>query len=109
MAAQARKLRAVGKPKPTGRRVGRPKTRLTSAVAPNATEREMLVILRNKIAAKLDGDVPMTSFTQLIRQFERIDHKIRAIDARAAEAADGDNDDDLDDDDGDAGWDPSAV
>jgi hypothetical protein len=105
MAAQARKLRAVDSPKPTPKttppapRRGRPKSRLTSAVKPDSTEREMLVILREKIAAKLDGEVPTHSFAQLVRQFQQVDGKIRAIDAREAEANNDDDDEGMDDDD----------
>jgi hypothetical protein len=113
MASEVRKLRAVRAGKGatrtrTAATRGRPKTRLTSAVGSNGSEREMLVILRNKIAAKLDGDVPATSFAQLLRQFDQYDRRIRAIDAREAEA-NADDGDDLDDDDGDASWDPESV
>lgn len=104
MAAPARKLRAVGgktasKTVPPVTRRGRPKSRLTSAVKPDSTEREMLVILREKIAAKLDGDVPTHSFAQLVRQFQQVDGKIRSIDAREAEGNSEDDDEGLDDDD----------
>ncbi len=67
-------------------RRGRPKTLLTSASG--GSEREMLVVLRQRLAAKLDeGDVPMHALAQLIRQFRDVDREIRAIDARAAQAA----------------------
>lgn len=87
---------------------GRPKSRLTSALTPDSTEREMLVILRSKIAVKLDGDVPTHSFAQLLRQFQQVDGKIRAIDAREAEMAEADQDDD-DEPEGDDAWDPDSV
>lgn len=119
MVAQQRNLRAVsgGSAEPRRRRTavkmdvkspgkssaavrgrGRPKSRLTSAIAPGGSEREMLVILRAKLAEKLDGDVPTHSFDKLMRQFLQLDAKIRAIDAREAEAAADDDGDDDDDD-----------
>jgi hypothetical protein len=64
------------------RRPGRPKTKLTSAV-----EREMLVILRRQIAARIDEGAPTHTLCQLIRQFQSIDREIRAIDLRAAQEA----------------------
>lgn len=107
MAARARKLHAVDDKAPVQRRGGRPKSKLTSAIT-SGTEREVLVILRQKLAAKLDGDVPTHSFDKLLRQFDQYDRRIRAIDAREAESNAAD-DDDLDDDEGDAGWDSASV
>lgn len=66
------------------------------------------MILRQKLAARLDGDVPTHSFDKLMRQFLNVDSKIRAIDAAAA-AAEEDDDDGDDGEAGDAGWDPNNV
>jgi hypothetical protein len=68
----------------------------------------MLVVLRQKLAAKIDGDAPTREFTSLVNQFRAVDRDIRAIDARAAAA----DEDDEDDDAGAGGteaWDESAI
>jgi hypothetical protein len=72
------------------------------------SERDMLVVLRRKLAAEIDaGNVRSAAMAALIRQFRDVDAKIRAIDAAATAAA---ADDDGDDDNGDeAGWDPSTL
>jgi hypothetical protein len=92
---------------PTGRR-GRckPET-LVSAV--EGSERDMLVALRSKVAARLDADdLPVHALAQLVRQFRSLDREIRAIDARVAAAAEQVADDQADGD-AQAGWDESAL
>jgi hypothetical protein len=100
----ARKLHPVTK-FPTRRNVS--PSRLSGAVG--KSEREVLVILRRKLASRLDNaDVPASALAALIRQFREIDHQIRGLDAAAAQLAAGEGDDD-DDDVGSAGWDPDAI
>lgn len=100
--------RAAAKSGGTGRKVGRPKSRLTSAIAPDSTEREVLVVLRAKLATRIDGDVPAHALDKLLRQFMNVDSRIRAIDAAAAAAAEEEGDEgDGDDDDGT--WDPTNI
>jgi hypothetical protein len=97
-----RKLQAVADH--PARRRGRPPTRLISAV--DKSEREVLVILRRKLAARLDEGVPTHALAALVRQLRDVDKDIRALDARAAQA----DDDEDDDDDGEqAGWDETAL
>jgi hypothetical protein len=91
----ARKLQPVAELKT---RRGRRPVRLTTAIA-NSSERDMLVILRRKIAAAIDeAAVKATAFSALLRQFRDIDREIRAIDARAAQLAAAEDDDGDDDD-----------
>jgi hypothetical protein len=80
---------------------------LSSAVARSASERDVLLLLRKRLAAQLDGeDMPPAAFGALVRQFRQIDQQLRALDAAAAMAAD----DEADDDEGDsAEWDPSKL
>jgi hypothetical protein len=93
---------------PARRRPGRPYKTLSSAVARSGDERDVLLLLRKRIAAPLDGDdQPPAAFGALVRQFQQVDAKIRAIDAQEAEAAETDDEDD--EDDGDAAWDPSNL
>ena len=71
------------------------------------SERDVLVVLRRKLAAEIDADnVRPAAMAALIRQFRDVDAKIRAIDAAAAAVADEPADND---DDGDAAWDPSNL
>jgi hypothetical protein len=88
------------------RKRGRPKTQLTSAV--DDGERDMLVVLRRKLATRIDEcDIP-TALAALVRQFRDVDARIRALDLAAALAADDEADED-DEDDEETGWDPSKV
>jgi trans-aconitate methyltransferase len=57
-----------------------------------APEREMLVILRRKIAAQIDDGCGPAQLAALVRQFREIDKEIRGLDAAAAEL-DEENDD----------------
>ncbi len=51
------------------------------------SERDMLAVLRRKLAAEIDaGNVRSAAMAALIRQFRDVDAKIRAIDAAAAAA-----------------------
>jgi hypothetical protein len=61
------------------------------------SERDMLVVLRRKLAAEIDADnVRSAAMAALIRQFRDVDATIRAIEAAAAAAAQADDDDDDD-------------
>lgn len=72
------------------------------------SERDMLVVLRRKLAAEIDaGNVRSAALAALIRQFRDVDAKIRAIDAAAAGATA--DEPDGEDDGDEAGWDPSAL
>lgn len=102
-------LRAVpdaeraAKPAAPARKRGRPRTVLANAV--DLDEREMLCVLRRKIAKQLDEGVrPASAFAAVLRQYREVDRQIRAIDEAAASLAD----DDYDDDDDEA-FDPSEV
>ncbi len=99
----AHKLHVVSGAAPAPRRRGRPRTRLISAV--DGSEREMLVVLRRKLAAQIDAGAPVHALAQLVRQLRAVDRDVRAIDERGAATAD-DDDDDTDDE---AGWDPSKL
>ena len=90
------------------RRPGRPYSSLASALAGSADEREVLVLLRVRLGWQLDSaDMAAAPFAALLRQFRDVDAQIRAIDARAAEAAAAHESDDEDGDE--AGWDPSKL
>jgi hypothetical protein len=91
-----RKLQAVTDH--PARRRGRPPTRLTAV---DKSEREVLVLLRRKLAAKLDEGVPTHALATLVRQLRDVDKDIRAIDARAAQADDDEREQ--------AGWDEAAL
>jgi hypothetical protein len=68
---------------------------LRSAVA-GSDERAVLVVLRRKLADRLDSDeLPSYVLAQITRQFLQVDAEIRSIDA----AQDQDQDQDQDDDD----------
>ena len=67
---------------PSGRGRGRSKTRLASAV--DGSERELLVVLRRKLAAGIDQCTTPAAVAALIRQFRDVDKEIRQIDAAGA-------------------------
>lgn len=68
----------------------------------------MLDILRSKLAADIDeGTLPKHSRIDAIRELLKLDARIRAIDAREADAEEGTDDDD-EDGAGEA-WDPNAL
>jgi hypothetical protein len=78
------KLRVV-----TGRQA-RPRKRRVAGVV-EGPERELLVVLREKIAAAIDGGVPVYVLLPLTRQLLDIDGQIRALDVRAAAQAEEDD------------------
>lgn len=52
------------------------------------SERDMLVVLRRKLAAQIDSDeIPGHALAQLVRQFLNVATRIQSIDARADEEA----------------------
>ncbi|MGO9352167.1 MAG: hypothetical protein ACLP3C_15585 [Mycobacterium sp.] len=76
-------------------------SRLSSAVG--KSERDMLVILRRKLAGELDKPhLPPSALAPLIRQFREINSEIRRLDMAAAQLAAGDGDDYDDEDAGNA-------
>lgn len=80
----ARKLGEVsGGDGPARRRRGRPKTKLLSAVGLGGSELEVLAILRQRIAERLDltTDLPTPLFSELVGQLLDVDARIRAINA----------------------------
>jgi hypothetical protein len=93
------------------RRRGRPYKTLSSAASGLASEREMLVLLRRKLASRIDAsvDAPLAPLAALVKQFRDVDTRIRAIDLAAAEAAAQAGDDDDDNGCDDTGWDPSKL
>jgi hypothetical protein len=93
---------------PAPRRPARRYKTLSSAVARSADERDVLLLLRKRLAAPLDGDdLQPAAMAALVRQFRDVDAQIRALDAAAAAEAADDDDSDLDDDE--AGWDPCKL
>jgi hypothetical protein len=71
----------------------------------------MLVLLRRKLASRIDAsvDAPLAPLAALVKQFRDVDTRIRAIDLAAAEAAAQAGDDDDDNGCDDTGWDPSKL
>lgn len=55
--------------------------------AAEVSERALLVMMRTKIAAEIDGGVPPHTLAPLTRQLRDIDKEIRALDLRALEEA----------------------
>lgn len=108
----ARRLKAVdseppartpAKPTPA-RKPGRPKSLKNAA---NSSEREMLVILRDKLAGRLDDpDTPPHAVGRLVADFLKVDRNIRDIDRRADDAKSDAGVTNLDDDDE---WDDDEV
>jgi len=95
-----RRLRAVGdadKPK------GKTKTLVSAA---DSSERELLVTMRTKIAAEIDGGVPAHALGRLMSCLRDVDKEIRQLDLRlrqerdVAAASVGADDE---------AWDPSAI
>ncbi len=77
--------------------------------AVTGSERDVLVALRSKLAARIDaGDVATHAFGELVREFRKCDEKVRSIDAAAA-AAEAEQDDDDDDDGDDTTFDPATL
>jgi hypothetical protein len=86
---------------------GRRKT-LVSAVD-GGTEREILVALRAKLAAAIDGGVAAHAMPELIRQFRQVDSDVRLLDELARQRAEADDDGDDADDADEQGWDESRL
>lgn len=63
----------------------------TLKVAVDASERELLVAMRARVAAEIDGGVPAHALAGLMRQLRELDREIRLIDAREAESGDVDD------------------
>lgn len=89
-------LRAV-----TAEDVAEPKT---LAAAAKVSERALLVMLRSKIAAEIDGGVPPHTLAPLSRQLRDIAKELEALDLRAREEG-ADAADVIEDE----AWDPQAL
>jgi hypothetical protein len=101
------RLHAVkGTAAPARRGPGRPKKKLLIDVVDD--EREMLVILRRKLAEALEKGPAATAFTALTRQLLQVDRQIRAIDLAAKEAAE-DPDGDDETADPETSFDPASI
>jgi hypothetical protein len=75
----------------------------TLAGAIESSERDVLLVLRRKLADRLDSNVPLYILSELVREFHRIDAALRSLDARAeAEAADEGKP-------ASGAWDPDAI
>ena len=86
------------------RRPGRPFKTLASAVGRSASERDVLELLRSKLASRIDhgDDMPAAAFAALVKQLRDVDAQIRMLDAAAAAAAEDAADDTDEYGDGDA-------
>lgn len=96
---------------PTARRPARKSPRtLRAAIGPGGGERDTLVVLRRKLAALIDGDLPAYQLVGLVRQFRDVDAQIRVIDEAARVAAEQAEDaDGGDDDPNDETFDPDSL
>lgn len=65
----------------------------TIKAAVEASERELLVAMRTKIAAEIDTGVPAHTLPKLMQQLREFDQDIRAIDARGAGESNEERDD----------------
>lgn len=83
---------------------------LSAAVADDdATEREVLVLVRKRLAEVLDGKLTPASLMWAMRQFREVDGRIRVLDAVVPDVADsGEDCGEGDDEQGDA-FDPSKI
>ena len=68
------------------------------------SERELLVTMRARLAAVMDGGVPPHTLAPLARQLREIDKEIRLLDVKAAQESDDDNSARPDE-----AWDSSAL
>lgn len=77
-------LRAV---KPSDAPAPKPKPTTLSSAA-DSSERDLLVMMRDKISVEIDGGVPPHTLAPLMRQLRDIDKEIRSLDARAEDDRD---------------------
>lgn len=68
----------------------KPKT-LKQAIEPERSERELLVMMRERLAAEIDSDVPPHTLAPLIRQLREVDKEIRLLDEKRSQES-GDDD-----------------
>lgn len=95
---------------PTARKPARKSAPRSLRSAVNGDERDVLVVLRSKLAARIDaGAVAAHAFGELVREFRKIDEKIRSIDAAAAAATAEQDEDDDEDEDEDTTFDPASL
>jgi hypothetical protein len=71
--------------------------------AVDRSERELLVMMRARLASEIDGGVPPHTLAPLVRQLREIDKEIRLLDAKAEQEA---GDDSVRPDDA---WDSAAL
>lgn len=57
----------------------------TIKAAVEASERDLLVTMRTRVATEIDAGVPAHTLAPLMRQLRELDKEIRALDARAAD------------------------
>lgn len=62
-----------------------PKAPATIKAAVEGDERALLVAMRKKIAAEIDGGVPPHTLAPLMRQLRELDKEIRSLDVRDKE------------------------
>lgn len=55
----------------------------TLSEAVKRTERDVLVTMRARLAAEIDGDIPPHTLAPLVRQLREIDKDIRLLDLKA--------------------------
>lgn len=83
-----------------------PKPKLkTLKAAADSSERDLLVMMREKISDEIGNGVPPHTLAPLMRQMREIDKEIRAIDQRAKHEAEEDGDENVTDE----AWDEEAL
>jgi len=75
-------LRAVGSDEKPPKRQAR-----TLKEAVRLSERELLVMMRERIASEIDGGVPPHTLAPLSRQLRELDKEIRLLDLKAKQEA----------------------
>ncbi len=71
--------------------------------AVDLSERELLVMMRARLASEIDGGVPPHTLAPLTRQLRELDKEIRLLDAKAEQESDDDRARP------DAAWDSTAL